>query len=53
MATQMLISGQYSSEDYQVANYGVGGHYGLHFDAFNFTSYVSSHRKQRYLLAGT
>lgn len=33
MATQMHLTGLYSSEPYQVANYGIGGQYGPHFDS--------------------
>lgn len=33
MATQMTLTRLYSSEPYQVANYGIGGQYGPHFDS--------------------
>ena len=36
LATQLSVIPPYSSEDHQIANYGVGGQYGIHYDAFPF-----------------
>ena len=35
LLSQMRTQAPYASEYYQVANYGVGGQYGTHWDAFN------------------
>ena len=35
LLSQMRTQAPYASEYFQVANYGVGGHYGIHWDAFN------------------
>ena len=42
LATQLSVEPPYSSEDFQVANYGVGGQYGIHSDAFDFTDVFAS-----------
>jgi hypothetical protein len=37
LATQLSVEPPYSSEHFQVANYGVGGQYGIHSDGYDFT----------------
>ena len=41
IATKLKTIGPHASEDYQVANYGLAGHYYSHYDQ------VRSHPKQR------
>ena len=36
LATQLSVLPPYASENYQIANYGLGGQYGIHFDAFDW-----------------
>ena len=36
LATQLHIMGVYSSESYQIANYGIGGQYSEHWDTAGF-----------------
>ena len=36
LLSQLNIFGPHSTEAYQVANYGLGGQYGLHYDPFGF-----------------
>ena len=42
LATQLSVEPPYSSEHFQVANYGVGGQYGIHPDAYDFTDVFAS-----------
>jgi hypothetical protein len=35
LATQFNLVGPYASETYQIANYGIGGQYGVHIDSFS------------------
>ena len=42
LATQLSVEPPYSSEQFQVANYGVGGQYGMHLDSFGFKDVFAS-----------
>ena len=42
LATQLSVEPPYSSEEFQVANYGVGGQYGMHLDSFGFKDVFAS-----------
>ena len=43
LATQLNIRGIYSSEDYQVANYGLGGQYSTHCDPHDLYGKTTPH----------
>ena len=42
LATQLSVEPPYSSEQFQAANYGVGGQYGMHLDSFDFKDVFAS-----------
>ena len=41
LATQFSILPPHASNNYQITNYGLGGHYGLHFDAIHLDKYIN------------
>ena len=41
LATQFSLFPPYASDEMQISNYGLGGHYGIHFDAIYNDKYIN------------